>query len=30
MTQVADLAVVTAREDHTRESEDVRQILVAQ
>lgn len=30
MTQVADLAVVTAREDYTRGSEDVRQILVAQ
>lgn len=30
MTQVADLAVVTAREDYTRESEDVRQSLVAQ
>lgn len=30
MTQVAGLAVVTAREDYTRESEDVRQILVAQ
>ena len=30
MTQVADLAVVTVREDYTTESEDVRGILVAQ
>lgn len=30
MTQVADLAVVTVREDYTIKSEDVRGILVAQ